>query len=93
MRGKKDARSRSSTKGLHASQKAAFAHHNAVLGGVFSRVGSLSSMLNFARAKIWSHLDSVMDIAGVRVAETRRVRFTTLHVLLCRHAYHLLAHI
>ena len=49
----------------HASQKAVFAYHNAVMGGVFFRAGSFSAMLDFARAKIWPHFNSIMAITGV----------------------------
>lgn len=47
-----------------------FAYHNAVLGGVFSRAGSLKFMLDFARAKIWSYFDSVMVTFGIGGAKT-----------------------
>ena len=53
----------------HASQKAGFAYHNAVKGGVFYRAGSLSAMLDFARAIIWPHFDSLMVITGVGGAD------------------------
>jgi len=44
--------------------KASLAYHNAVAGGLFFHAGSLAGMTIFARAKIWSYLDSVMAIAG-----------------------------
>ena len=53
----------------HASQKTGLAYHNAVKGGVFYQAGSLSAMLDFARAIIWPHFDSLMAITGVGGAD------------------------
>ena len=54
----------------HASKKAGQAYHNAVKGGLFYRAGSLSAMLDFARAIIWPHFDSLMAITGAGSANT-----------------------
>ena len=62
----------------HASKKAGQSYHNAVKGGLFYRAGSLSAMLDFARAIIWPHFDSLMAITG---QEGRiRVRSTVLRM-------------
>ena len=39
-------------------------------GGLFYRAGSLSAMLDFARAIIWPHFDSLMAITGAGGANT-----------------------
>ena len=49
---------------MSAYAKASLAYHKAVAGGLFFHAGSLAGMATFARAKIWSYLDSVMAITG-----------------------------
>ena len=40
------------------------------MGGLFTHSGSMFSMVTFARAKIWSHYDSIMAVTGTGVAVT-----------------------
>jgi len=53
-----------------ASQKAGLAFHEAIMGGVFTHSGSMFSMVTFARAKIWSHFDSLMAVTGTGGTKT-----------------------
>ena len=53
-----------------ANQKAGLAFHEAILGGVFTHSGSMFSMVTFARAKIWSHFDSLMAVTGTGGTKT-----------------------
>ena len=53
-----------------ANQKAGLAFHQAILGGVFTHSGSMFSMVTFARAKIWSHFDSLMAVTGTGGTKT-----------------------
>ena len=53
-----------------AHKSASLAYHEAVVGGLFTHSGSMSSMLTFARAKIWSHYDSLMAVTGAGGTKT-----------------------
>ena len=47
-----------------ARRRASLSFHEATLGGFQFHLGSLASMLTFARAKIWCHLDNFFAITG-----------------------------
>ncbi len=49
---------------LKARRRASLSFHEATLGGFQFHAGSLASMLIFARAKIWCHLDYLFAITG-----------------------------
>ena len=49
---------------MKARRRASLSFHEATLGGFQFHSGSLASMLIFARAKIWCHLDYLFAITG-----------------------------
>ena len=53
-----------------AHKNASLAYHEAMVGGLFTHSGSMFSMLTFARAKIWSHYDSLMAVTGAGGTKT-----------------------
>ena len=53
-----------------AHKKASHKFHEARLGGIFNGSRTLEEMVIFAKAKIWSHLDGIMAIAGAGGCKT-----------------------
>ena len=53
-----------------AHKKASLAFHEAVVGGLFTHSGSMSEMITLARAKIWSHYDSIIAVTGTGGSKT-----------------------
>ena len=53
-----------------AHKKASLAFHEAVVDGLFTHSGSMFAVVTFARAKIWSHYDSLMAVTGTGGSKT-----------------------